>query len=164
MELKRSFTRDDGETVEVIYNEGDPTADMEGKVLGGIHAFAFYDGKMVLVNHPKGGWMPPGGGREEKETIEEVVIREVQEETNMKILHQEVIGFQDIYHDNKITRQTRNFCIVEPYGEFVADPDGEIMEMQLIDPAEYKKYFDWGPIGDRIMERAMQMLEEYSKK
>ena len=52
------------------------------------------------------------------------------------------------------------FCIVEPYGDFVADPDGDITEIKLIDPWDYKKYFDWGIIGEHIMKRAMDMKKE----
>jgi len=75
----------------------------------------------------------------------------------MKVVSQALIGFQDIYEPGRIVRQTRSFCIVEPYGNFTLDPDGEITETKLIDPADYKKYFDWGEIGERIMERAVEM-------
>jgi len=27
--------------------------------------------------------------------------------------------------------------------------------LKLIDPADYKEYFDWGEVGERIMERAL---------
>ena len=57
-------------------------------------------------------------------------------------------------------RQTRSFCIVEPYGDFVSDPDGDITEIKLIDQRDYKQYFDWGKVGDRIMERAIEILGE----
>ena len=75
----------------------------------------------------------------------------------MKVLHQELIGYQDIYEPNRIVRQTRSFCIVEPFGDFVVDPGGEITEIKLIDPKDYKQYFDWGEIGDRIMKRAVEL-------
>jgi hypothetical protein len=29
------------------------------------------------------------------------------------------------------------------------------------DPADYKKYFDWGKIGDRLIERAKDMLNKH---
>jgi ADP-ribose pyrophosphatase YjhB (NUDIX family) len=157
MEIKSTLTNSSGQVLDVIYAEGDQLSGLEGKILQGVHAFCFYEDQMVLVNHPKSGWMPPGGGIEDGETYEEAVVREVKEETNMKVLHQELIGFQDTYDPRGVVRQTRSFCIVEPYGDFVADPDGEIMEIKLIDPADYKKYFDWGAIGERIMKRAMEL-------
>ena len=60
-------------------------------------------------------------------------------------------------------RQVRMFCIVEPYGDFVSDPDGDVTEIKLIDPKDYKQYFDWGEIGDRIVERAVEMKKEYDQ-
>ncbi len=107
---------------------------------------------------------PPGGGVEVGETYEEAVVREVKEETNMKVLYQELIGFQDIYEPERIIRQTRSFCVVEPYGEFVTDPDGEIKEIRLINPSEYKLYFDWGDRGERVMERALEIHKTFSTK
>ena len=44
-------------------------------------------------------------------------------------------------------------------GPFVSDPAGTISEIKLIDPKDYKQYFDWKSIGDRIMERALELKE-----
>lgn len=162
MQLQSTLTNRLGQILNVNYTEGDPLSNLEDKILQGVHAFCFYGDKMVLVNHPKSGWMPPGGGIELGESIEEAVTREVKEETNMKIIHQELIGFQDVYEPDRIVRQTRSFCVVEPYGEFISDPDGEIMEIKLIDPKDYKKYFNWGEIGDRIMSRALDLKGKYT--
>jgi len=165
MEMKSKFANKLGQIASCTYYEDlDPNQNLEGKILHIIHAYFFCGDKMVLVKHPRIGWMPPGGHIEEGETYEETVIREVKEETNMKVLYQELIGYQDVYESDKITRQTRSFCIVEPYGDFVSDPDDEIKEIKLIEPKDYKKYFDWLKIGDRIMERALEMLKKYYEK
>ncbi len=165
MQIKYKLKNRSGQILDCTYYEdADPMQNLDGKVLQGVHTYCFYGDKMVLIKHPKSGWMPPGGHIEDGETIEEAVIREVKEETNMKVLYQELIGFQDVSEPDRIVRQTRSFCIVEPYGDFVSDPDGEITEIKLIDPKDYKQYFDWVEIGDRIMERAMEMRKNYIKK
>ena len=157
MEIKSTLTNKSGQVLEIIYCERDPLKDLEGKILQGVHALCFHKEKMVLVHHSKSGWMPPGGGIEDGESIEEAVSREVKEETNMKVLHQELIGYQDIYEPSRVVRQTRSFCIVEPYGDFDRDPDGDVTEIKLINPKDYKNYFDWGEIGERIMKRAVKL-------
>ncbi|CAN5144784.1 hypothetical protein BH11PAT3_BH11PAT3_0840 [soil metagenome] len=157
MEISSTHIDRNGGKVNMIYTESDPLIGLEGKILQGVHAFCFYEDKLVLVKHPLSGWMPPGGGIEPGESYEEAVIREVMEETNMKVLHQKLIGFQDTYEPHRIIRQTRSFCIVEPVGDFISDPDGEITEIKLINPEEYKQYFDWGEKGDRIMQRALEL-------
>ncbi len=121
-------------------------------------AYCFYGGQLLLVYAPsKGTWTPPGGAIEFEESYKDAVVREVLEETNMRVLHQELIGYQDVYEDGVINRQFRVYCEVEPIGEFVADPGGDITAIKLIDPKRYAEYFDWGIIGDRIMERAQAM-------
>ena len=165
MQIKSKLTNRLGQLLDYIYYEElDPNQNLEDKILWIVHGFCFCGDKMVLVKHPKTGWMPAGGHIEEGESVEEAVIREVLEETNMKVLHQELIGFIDVYEPDKTVRQTRSFCFVEPYGDFVSDPDGEIMEIKLIDPKDYKQYFDWKETGDRIMQRALEMLKEYNEK
>ncbi len=157
MELKSSFVTPKGQVIDVVYHEDkDPLLDMEGKTMQAVHGFCFCGDKMVLVKHPTEGWMPPGGSIDEGETYEEALVREVKEETNMKVLSHELIGFQDVNDGGRVLRQTRSYCVVEPYGDFVADPDGDISEIILIDPKDYKRYFDWGVVGDRVMEQAIK--------
>ncbi len=155
-------TRQMGTIPYTYYEDTDPIQDLDNKILQGVHAYCFYNGKLVIVyDGQKKSWTPAGGHIEKGETIEEAVIREVKEEANMKVLHQELIGFIDVEESKDRTiRQTRSFCIVEPYGPFICDPDGDITEIKLIDPKDYKKYFDWGEVGDRIMERALELLKD----
>ncbi|MDO8729205.1 MAG: NUDIX hydrolase [bacterium] len=160
MKISSTLTNHSGQILKVVYSESDPLINLDDKVLQGVHAFCFYNGQLVIVYaESKKYWTPPGGGIEKGEAYEDAIIREVKEETNMKVLHQELIGYQDIYEPDKIVRQTHSFCLVEPYGDFVSDPDGDISEIKLIDPKDYKKYFNWGIIGDRIMEKALGMLK-----
>jgi 8-oxo-dGTP diphosphatase len=166
MEIKSTLINGSGQKLDVVYYEGkNPNQDLVGKMLTGVHGFCFCNGKLVIVYaENKKYWTPPGGAIEQGETYEEAVIREIKEETNMKVLHQELIGFQDIYERDRTIRQTRSFCIVEPYGDFVSDPDEDITEIKLIDPEDFKQYFDWLKIGDRLMERALEMLKKYDNK
>ncbi|MFA6294896.1 MAG: NUDIX domain-containing protein [Candidatus Paceibacterota bacterium] len=163
MEIKSSLINRSGQKLNLIYREDDPLKDLDEKVLQAVHAFCFCDGKLVVVYaSEKGYWAPPGGGIEQGETYEDAVVREVKEETNMKVLSQKLIGYQDIYEPDRIVRQTRSVCLVEPYGPFVSDPDGDVTEIKLIDPADYKKYFDWGEVSERIMERALILKDDLS--
>ena len=117
-----------------------------------------------IVGHGKdNNWTPPGGAIEKGETYEQASIREIKEESNMKVLYQECIGYQDIETsgENRVQRQFRMFCIVEPYGNFEFDPDGDILEIKLIDPKDYKKYIQWGEIGDHLIKRALEMKDKF---
>lgn len=162
MEIKSTLTNRSGQVLNIVYREGDPLVDLGDKILQGVHAFCFCNGKLVIVySEERGYWSPPGGGIEPNENIEEAVIREIREETNMKVIYQELIGYQDIYEPDRIIRQTRSFCIVEPISDFVIDPDGDVTEIKLIDPKDYKKDFDWGEIGERIIKRAIELNDKY---
>lgn len=164
MQITSTLKNRSGQVLNVKYKENDPLKDLSGKILQAVHAFCFYDDKIVIVySKEKGYWAPPGGGIEPGETIDEAVIREVREETNMKVLYQELIGYQDIFEPNRIVRQSRSFCIVEPHGPFIADPGGDVTETKLIEPEDYKRYFDWGEIGERIVKRAIEMRDHRTK-
>ena len=78
----------------------------------------------------------------------------------MRGIKEELIGYQDIFEPNGINTQIRSVCLVEPVGDFVSDPDGDITEIKLIDPKDYKKYFDWGVVGDRLMERVLEKISK----
>ena len=166
MEIKSQFKSRSGEMVGYVFREGfDPMEGLDGKILQAVHGFCFYDDKLVVVYAgDKGYWTFPGGGIEPGETWQEATIREVKEESNMKVLHQELIGYIDVYEKDRIIRQTRSLCIVEPYGDFVSDPDVDITEIKLVDPKGYGEYVKWGEIGDHIVKRALEMLGKYTEK
>lgn len=124
-------------------------------------AVCFYGDKLVLVYAKKReSWEMPGGGREEGETFEECIIREIKEETNMKVSEVYPLGYETLTNTETGEHRyhVRFAAKVEPYGEFISDPDGDIMEIKLIDPKEYKKYFDWGERGDAMMVKAKNLL------
>ncbi len=158
MEIKSTLTNQSGQVLGVVYKDINSELDLGDKKIKGVHAYCFYKDKLVLVYaEKKGYWTPPGGGVESGESARDAVRREVKEETNMNVIRQRFIGCQDITEPQGVISQTRSVCIVEPYGPFVSDPDGDITKIELIDPKDYKKYFDWGEIGDRIMARALEL-------
>ncbi len=151
-----------GEILDYTYYDSDDFSELKEIEVKAVHAFCFYKNKMVIVwSDKKNYWTPPGGGVENDETIEEAVTREIKEETNMKVLKQIPIGFIQINEPRGIVTQTRSFCLVEPYGDFISDPDGDINKIALIDPKDYRKYFDWGEVGEYLIDRALKILKDY---
>ena len=162
--IESSFNNRSGQTLRVVYHDIDKEDEVIGKKIRCVHGFCFYKDKLVLVySIKKGYWTPPGGSVESGETVEQAVIRETKEESNMKVLKHHILGYQDIYEPDKINTQTRSVCIVEPYGPFVSDPDGDIDYIKLIDPQDLKKYLDWDKVGDHLLERALKLKEELLK-
>ena len=167
MELHSQFIQND-KVIKTHWVEDEPTHNMQSNDhIGGVHAICFYGDKIVVVYAPeKNRWTPPGGGVEPGETYEQATVREIHEESNMNVLYHQYIGYQDATDESgkKLPRQARSFCIVEPFGDFVSDPDNDITEIKLIDPKDYKQYFDWGKVGDRMMTLAMEMKKDFDKK
>jgi 8-oxo-dGTP pyrophosphatase MutT (NUDIX family) len=159
METRSTLTNRLGKTIPIVHHDMDSLDELKGEKVKGVHAFCFYGNKLVVVYaEEKKSWGPPGGGVEPGETIEEAVVREVFEETNMRVLKQKPIAFLEAFEPER-TLQTRSVCIVEPIGEFVSDPDGDVTEIRLINPQDMKQYFHWGENGDRLLERALVLKE-----
>lgn len=122
-----------------------------------VYGVCFYMGKMIVV-HTEHGWGLPGGTREPGESVEQTLRREILEETNMEILEWKAIGVQTVFEEGKEPYfQLRAMCKVKPLGDFVSDPDGDITEIKLINPKDYKNYFNWGEIGEEIIKRALAL-------
>ena len=124
------------------------------------YAVCFCDDQMVIgYGRAKKSWGLIGGTIEKGETLEQTLRREIKEESNMEILSFVPIGYQKVIdtRDNSFVYQLRYVAIVKPFGPFISDPADAITEIKLIDPKDYKKYFDWGKIGDRIIERALEL-------
>ncbi|TAK57002.1 NUDIX hydrolase [Patescibacteria group bacterium] len=159
MKIKSTLTNRSGKVLDVVYEDIDNEFDLKDKKIRGVHGYCFCGDKLVVVYaEKKGYWTPPGGGVELGETIGMAIMREIKEETNMRVISQKIIGCQDIFEPQGIVSQVRFACIVEPDGPFLTDPDGDITEIKLIKPDEYvKRYLDWGEIGDRILARALEL-------
>lgn len=162
MEIKSTLKSRLSGVVPVIYRDIESLEELDGRMVHGVHAYCFYGNELVIVySDMKGYWTPPGGGVEQGETVEEAIVREILEETNMRVLKQRIIGYQDVSEPHRVTTQVRLVCIVEPVGPFTADvdPEGDVTEIKLIDPKDIKQYFDWGEVGEHILERALILRE-----
>ncbi len=165
MEIKSSLINRSGQKLNVVYYDIDSAADISDKKVRVVHGLCFCGDKLVIVkNGEKGYWTPPGGAVEPGETAEQATIREIKEESNMRVIKHRFIGCQDIYEPTHISTQTRSVCIVEPYGPFVSDPDGDITEIKLIDPADLDEYLNWGEVGEHILNRALAIRKELQNK
>jgi hypothetical protein len=125
------------------------------------YAVCFYDNQMVIVhNGKKDTWGLIGGTIEKGETFEEALFREIKEESNMEMLKCLPVGYQKVIAvtDGSYFYQLRYVATARPYGPFISDPGGSISEIACILPKDYKQYFDWNKIGDRIIERAISLL------
>ncbi len=151
----------DKKEIRATYFDEEHLSELKDQSIHSVHAFCFYQDKLLVVYcDTKGYWHPVGGGVEPGETYEEAVVREVHEESTMNLLKQQLVAFQESIHPdrpNKTITQTRSVCLVEPYGEFTGDPDGDVTEIKLIKPTDYKKYFDWGEIGERLMGQVLKI-------
>lgn len=160
MEIKSTLKSRLSGVVPVTYRDIESLEELGGRTVHGVHAFCFCNGKLVIVySDMKGYWTPPGGGVEQGETVEGAIVREVLEETNMRVLKQRVIGYQEVFEPHRVTTQVRLVCIVEPVGPFTADadPEGDVTEIKLINPKDIKQYFDWDDIGEHILARALEL-------
>ncbi len=156
-------SRQDGKIGDLRYEEFDDFETLRHLPVGAIGAFCFYNNKLVLVYaNKRKSWEVPGGGHEQGESFEECITREIKEESNMKVLELLPLGCET--YSNRETKEDwrilRYAARVEPYGDFTSDgaEDGEITEIKLIDPADYKQYQDWGERGDMMMKKALQIV------
>lgn len=126
------------------------------------YAVAFTPEEKIVIVHngKKDTWGLVGGSVEAGETIEQTLAREVKEESNMEIISCKPVGYQkvtEVGSNEEPFYQLRYVATVKPYGPFESDPDGTIDKILLVDPSEYKEYFDWFEIGDAIVQRALAL-------
>lgn len=161
MHLTNTYKGHSGVEYIFEYSDADSFDNLDITKCTQTYAVCFCGEKIVIgFGGQKNAWGLIGGTIEKGETLEQTLRREIKEEANMKVLKYRPIGYQKVTdtRDGNFFYQLRYVCIVQPYGPFVADPDNGITEIKLIDPKEYKQYFDWGDIGERIIVRATTLL------
>ncbi len=147
------------------YEDLDSFDNLDYSLCKQVYGVCFCDNKIVIgYGGHKKTWGLIGGTIEKGETFEETFKREIIEESNMEIVSWKPIGVQKVIdtRDGSHIFQLRAVAIVKPLGPFVSDPANVIngiTEIKHVDPSEYKNYFDWGQIGDRIISRALELRE-----
>ena len=161
MEINTTHIDKNGQSVKVFFRDVSSEAELEGRKINGARAFCMYRGKLVIVyEKEKGAWSLPGGGTELGETVEQTIIREVKEETNMNVLKHQILGFLDVYFSDGVHSYTFSYCDVEPFGDFVSDVGGEVTEVKLIPPEDFEKYRSIeNEIDAHLRKRALDMAK-----
>lgn len=154
-----------GEVFDLEYDDVDDFNSLPRELCTQVYGVCFCDGKLVIgLGGKKDDWGLIGGTIEPGETFEETLKREIIEESNMEVTRWLPIGYQKVTDKNGVVKyQLRAACLVQKIGEFTGDPAGSIREIKLIDPADYKQYFDWGEVGDRIIKRAVELKKTLMK-
>ena len=126
------------------------------------HAVCFNNGKMLLVNHSEWDiWGIPGGTREPGESLEQTLKREIEEETNCKMINCLPISYQKVISaDNEIHYRAQYICNVEPIDDFKIDPAGNIKKILWINPCDYNKYIEKREFKEIIIKRALSVFNK----
>ncbi len=158
MEIEEDIAYD-GKRFHIVYSDADTFGDLPKDLIEQHYGVCFYGDKIVVGWHEIGQrWSLLGGKIEKGENIDDALEREVREESNMRVLEHRPIGYQKVVkQDGSFVYQLRSKCIVEPIGEFISDPSGGVAKIQMIDPADWSEYIDWGEVGKRILERALAL-------
>jgi 8-oxo-dGTP diphosphatase len=107
-----------------------------------------YDKKadtVLVVQNEHGGWSFPGGAKEPSETLEQALLREIKEETNLDV---EIISEIETSERYSPTHDIFHLFYVilkdeKAYGAPIAPRDEEIMIIQWIAFDDVKVYLPW---------------------
>jgi 8-oxo-dGTP pyrophosphatase MutT (NUDIX family) len=137
------------------YEETDDFSHLPPEKIKSVCAFCYYDNKFVIVKNGS-YWEPVAGHIEVGETPEQALIREIKEESNMKVLKYFPIGY--LYTREVDIYQTRYLCFVEPYGPFEMDPDGGVTEIKLVPPAGIVDVINWKDSALLMKDKCMEII------
>ena len=141
--------------------------DLVGKELpnlkwGQVYAIGDLDGLVPIVNYEDKHDNLPGGGTELGETVEQTLVRELDEELKMKVVSWEPLGYQewiDIDTQN-MGYGLRVYAKLEKVEEFTNDPGGSVVGHSLVTIEELNDYIGYQKIGDRMVELAKMIREK----
>jgi mutator protein MutT len=90
----------------------------------GVGAVVVRDGRVLLIRRGKepmkGRWLIPGGTVEYGETLEDALVREVQEETGVTVAPREMVAVIDRIHRDEQDHVVHHFVIVDYLCDWVA--------------------------------------------
>lgn len=112
-------------------------------------------------------WSIPGGRPEHGETLEETLIREMEEEATVLVKNCQPLGVQKVTYPGNINAnegeefyQARFVCAVDEVLDHTPDPDkedGMQWERKWVSMNEIEKWVDWGEVGHQMFADAIDM-------
>ncbi|MEI7690682.1 MAG: NUDIX hydrolase [bacterium] len=127
-----------------------------------VQAISFTDkDHIVLYKSGKGNYGCPGGHPESDESWEETLKRETCEEISAEVLKCGPIGYlkETNLETNEIKYFLRYWAYVKLIDEPINDPDDDARERFVFPIEEAKDRLDWGEIGQKLIESAINKSE-----
>ncbi len=151
------------EKCDIWYTHADDFSQLPDASIQKAHAVCFYNGKVLLVHHPEWNiWGLPRGTRDTGETIEQTLIREIQEETNCTVQKMIPISYQKVTTPmQEVHYRVQYLCSVEPLGTFTQDPAGNINKIHWIEPQEVKNLIEQREIQQDLVARALAVAKDF---
>ncbi|HEX9679212.1 MAG TPA: NUDIX hydrolase [Candidatus Saccharimonadales bacterium] len=148
-----------GRTIEIEYRDDDSFEDIPSNETHQVYGLCFLDGKVAIVEYEKDKPNLPGGKIDAGESWQDGFRREIDEELSMEVIDMSPIGYQfatNIEENKKY--QLRVVATIRPKTEQTPDPAGTVTGFKFIEPNEVNKLIDYGPVGERMVERALEKL------
>ena len=100
----------------------------------------------------------PGGKTEPNETVEQTIVREMDEELKAKVISWKPLGYQvGVNADGKKIYQLRVYAKLVIDEKFTNDPGGSVIGHSLVPIEELNKCIGWGEIGDRLVNMVLEL-------
>lgn len=144
----------------VIFNyyDSDDFSGIDRDKVSQAYGVCFLGEQVILVTYDEDKPNFPGGTVEPGENFEEAFLREIEEETNCKVLSHLPIGYQVVDElDREKHVQVRYVAKVKRIGDFVVDPGGTVKGNIAVSPQEVNGLTGYGKIGERMIERALEI-------